>query len=344
MGKFSSQMGKIILIMGRKIMDDVKVSVIMPIYNEEKYLSEAIDSILMQDYTAWELIIVNDASTDRSEEIVKSYKDNRIRYFTYKENRGNPYAQNLGMKEARGEYILAFAGDDVAYPNMLRCQVEYLDAHPECIHVQGTMDLIDENSNILQKQIGSKYKTDLEIRAYELFGNCVTGGASMFRKDVLNKYGLEYDLEAVVSQDYLLWINMLPYGEFVCIDETVFQYRSSYGSNSHRIMDNNREWYDDFMRKIFMHAWMERGYELNKEDIAFIHDYLYQKRLLWKPKDIIQGLKTYKKVKMQSENLELAEKNLIVSFYGKEWNLIYKRYILNNRFTLIYKSIKNKFV
>lgn len=324
-------------------MNDVKVSVIMPIYNEEKYLAYAIDSILAQTYSAWELIIVNDASTDRSEEIVNSYNDPRIRYFSYAENKGNPYAQNLGMKESRGEYILTLAGDDVAYPNMLASQVEYLDNHPECIHVQGAMDYIDENGEVTHKKIESKYKSDIEIRTYELFGNCVWGGSSMFRRIAIERYGLKYDLEAIVSQDYLLWIDMLPYGEFACIDETVFQYRCSYGSNSHRIMDNNREWYDNFMRKIFMHAWTQRGYKLEENDIRFIHDFLYQKRLLWRLSDIKQGVKTYGKVKKQSESLALKEKELIPHFFIKECILLYKDYLLHNRFTMIFKQ-KNKAV
>ena len=204
------------------------------------------------------------------------------------------------------------------------------------------MDLIDENGKITQTKIESKYKTDLEIRAYELYGNCVCGGASMFRKTAIDKYGLEYDLEAVVSQDYLLWINMLPYGEFACIDETVFQYRNSYGSNSHRIMDNNREWYDNFMRKIFMRAWTQRGYNLEEKDIKFIHDFLYQKRLLWRLTDIRQGLRTYKKIKKQSEALVLKEKELIVCYFVKEWKLLYKEYLLHNRVTMAFKNFFEK--
>lgn len=318
-------------------MSDVRVSVIMPVYNEEKYLSYAIDSILAQTYSAWELIIVNDASTDRTEEIVKRYTDPRIRYFTYEGNKGNPYALNLGMRESKGEYILALAGDDVAYPNMLKSQVEYLDSHPECIHIQGAMDYIDKNGRVTKKKIESKYKTDIEIRTYELFGNCVTGGASMFRRITIDKYGLHYDLEAIVSQDYLFWIDMLPYGEFACIDEVVFQYRNDYGSSSHRIMDSNREWYDDFMRKIFMHAWTQRGYNMNETDIRFIHDFLYQRRLIWRLSDIQQGIRTYKKVKQQSKKLELKEKDLIPRFFIKEWRLLYQDYLPHNRFTMIFK-------
>lgn len=324
---------------GENVMNDIRVSVIMPIYNEEKYLSYAIDSILAQTYSSWELIIVNDASTDKSEEIVKSYNDPRIRYFAYDENKGNPYAQNLGMRESRGEYILALAGDDVAYPNMLASQVKYLDDHPECIHVQGAMDYIDANGEITQRKIESKYKSDIELRTYELYGNNIFGGASMFRRIAIDEYGLQYDLEAVVSQDYLLWINMLPYGEFACIDETVVQYRNNYGSNSHRIMDDNKEWYDDFMRKIFMHAWTQRGYKLNDADIKFIHKFLYQKKLPWRLADIRQGMATYKKVKMQSQDLQLKEKELIPIFFINEWKETYKRYLYRNRITMTVKKV-----
>ena len=322
-------------------MSDVKVSVIMPVYNEEKYLSYAIDSILAQTYSAWELIIVNDASTDRTEEIVKKYTDPRIRYFTYEENKGNPYAQNLGMRESKGEYILALAGDDIAYPNMLKSQVEYLDSHPECIHVQGATDLIDENGKLI-RTVDSLYKTDIEIRTYELYGNCVPGGASMFRRTAIDEYGLQYDLEAIVSQDYLFWIDMLPYGEFACIDEVVYQYRNVYGSKAHKYIEKNREWYDDLMRKIFMHAWTQRGYNLDEADIRFIHDYLFHKRQLQRLSHILQGIKTYVKVKNQSKRLELKEKELIPRFFMRECKVLCRNYLFDNRLANAFMKMLKK--
>ena len=320
-------------------MNDVRVSVIMPIYNEEKYLSYAIDSILAQTYLAWELIIVNDGSTDGSEGVVKRYSDPRIRYFSYDENKGNPYASNLGLSESKGEYLLILAGDDVAYPNMLASQVEYLDNHPECIHVQGAMDYIDENGEITQKNIESKCKSDIEIRAYELYRNCVLGGSSMFRRIAIDEYGLQYDLEAVVSQDYLLWINMLPYGEFACIDEVLFQYRNCYGSNSHRIMDDNREWYDGFMRRIFMHAWKQRGYVLDEADIKFIHDFLFKGKPAW-GRHMKQGLCTYNKVVNQSKNLNLKEGTLIIQFYKDFWIEGYKRFWQNRVLGILKEMVR----
>ena len=126
------------------------VSVVMTVFNEEKYLEKAIDSILAQTYPFWELIIVNDGSTDRSDEIIRAYNNERIRYFSYEKNKGNPYALNLGMENALGEYIVPFAGDDIAYPNMLEVQVKYLNDNPNCIHVHGTMDYIDDAGVVIK--------------------------------------------------------------------------------------------------------------------------------------------------------------------------------------------------
>lgn len=322
-------------------MNDVRVSVIMPFYNEEKYLSYAIDSILAQTYSAWELIIVNDGSTDKSEEIVKKYNDSRIKYYSYTPNRRKPYALNLGMEKAHGEYIIIFDADDIAYPNMLARQVEYLDSHQECIHVQGALDLVAENGKYI-RTVDNIYKTDLEIRTCELYGNCITGAGSMFRKAVVDEYGLKYDLEAIVSQDYLFWIDMLPYGEFACIDEVVFQYRNGYGSNAHKYIENNAEWYYDFTKKIFMHAWTQRGYNLDEYDIRFIYDYLYRKQRLQSLSHILQGIRTYGKVKKQSKRLELKEKELIPRFFMKECRVLCHHYLLDNKCTNAFRRLLKK--
>lgn len=307
-------------------MNNIKVSVIMTFYNEEKYLSKAIDSILAQTYSAWELIIVNDGSTDKSPEIVKNYTDSRIKYYSYTPNKKKAYANNVGLENAQGEYILFFDADDIACPNMIASQVEYLDSHPECIRVGGAFSIIDENGEITQEKTGDQYKTDIEIRTYELFGNCLTSGGSMYRHEIVKRYGLKYDTKAVVSQDYLFWINMLPLGEFAYIDEVVYLYRIGHQSHTQRIVNANKEWYDNFMRQIFMHAWTQRGYKLDEEDIRFIHDFLYKKALVWKIHDFQQGIKTFIKVKKQSNELKLQEKDLIVRYYKKLWKDIYLRY------------------
>ena len=162
----------------------------------------------------------------------------------------------------------------------------------------------------------------------------------MFRRKALVECGIQYDLEAIVSQDYLFWLDMLPFGEFSTIEDTVFQYRCNYGSKSHKIMDDNKEWYDDFMRRIFMHAWRQRGFDMDKNDIQFIHDFLYQKKLLWRGNDIKQGIMTYRKVQKQTKELDLKENELIVQYFKEEWKRIYRLYLKYNRITLFLMKIR----
>lgn len=311
-------------------MDNVKVSVIMPVYNEEKYISNAIDSILIQTYKNWELIIVNDGSTDRTEKIVKQYTDTRIKYYSYGSNRKKAYASNIGLAKAQGEYIVCFDGDDIMMPHMLKRLVEYLDTHLDIVCAGGALTIIDEYGQILQDKVVSLYKKDEEIRAYMLFSNCMPCSGSMYRRDTVDKYDLKYDVEALVSQDYLFWINMLPYGKFVCIGEPLVYYRLHH-SQSRKIVESHREWYDDYMRKILAYAWGQRGFDLEEEDIRLIYRYLFCKHLLWKPSDVWRTIKTYNRIKKQSKLLMLKEKEVIPYFFGVILRKSYWSHLFHNR-------------
>ena len=109
------------------------VSVIMPVYNGEKYLAEAMESILAQTFTDFEFLIVDDGSTDDSAEIIQSYeeRDNRIRFFQQVRNMGKADARNCGIAAAKGEYITGMDCDDVSLPERLQKQVDFLQSHPD---------------------------------------------------------------------------------------------------------------------------------------------------------------------------------------------------------------------
>jgi glycosyltransferase involved in cell wall biosynthesis len=111
----------------------VKVSVIMTIFNGKKFLHEAIDSVLLQTLKDFELIIIDDGSTDSSLEIVKSYNDQRIKLLINEVNRGQSYSRNRGIKMASGEYIAVMDGDDIMYPNRLEIQMNYLKVNAASI-------------------------------------------------------------------------------------------------------------------------------------------------------------------------------------------------------------------
>lgn len=300
------------------------VTVIIPAYNEEKYLGEAIESIINQTYQNWELLIINDGSTDNTENVANHYVslDHRIKYYSYNGNRGLSFARNYGTERAQGKYVCVFGGDDVAYPRMLEAQVEYLESNPECIHIQGTHDTMDENGVILG-HTRNKCDSDIKIRAYQLFGNCVADGASLFRKSVLVDNSVQADVNARCSQDYYLWLHLLPYGKFECIDEPTFKYRVAYQSKTQKYIKKNPEWYDDFMQQIFAYAWDSRGFSVSKEDIWFIYTYIYKKAILWRVSDFLYSIKLFKKIKKQAKMLNLPEKMQILHYYKSEIVLTY---------------------
>ena len=110
-----------------------RISVIMPAYNAEKYIREAIDSILAQTYTDFEFIIIDDASTDATASIVESYSDERIRFFRNEHNMGVANTLNRGLDLAVGEYIARMDSDDISLPERFAKQVEFMDTHTDVI-------------------------------------------------------------------------------------------------------------------------------------------------------------------------------------------------------------------
>jgi glycosyltransferase involved in cell wall biosynthesis len=122
-----------------------KVSVVMSVYNGEKYLCEAIDSILNQTFENFEFLIVNDGSTDRTLEILQSYRDPRIKVINNERNIGLTASLNKGLKIAKGEYVARMDADDVSFPHRLEQQKAFLDRNPRVAMVGSWAEVIDES-------------------------------------------------------------------------------------------------------------------------------------------------------------------------------------------------------
>src|SRR5262249_35270201 len=126
-----------------------KVTVVIPVYNREKYVRDAIDSILVQTFPDFELLVIDDGSTDRSREVVQSYHDPRIHLVCNGTNLGVPKTRNLGIQLARGEYLAFLDSDDWAYPERLGKQVAFLDSHPDYAAVGAWIAWMDEEGRSL---------------------------------------------------------------------------------------------------------------------------------------------------------------------------------------------------
>lgn len=309
------------------MVEDKKVSLILCFYNEERYLEKAIDSVLAQTYQNFELIIINDGSTDKSDQIVKKYADQRIIYKHNPENKRLAYCRNRGLELATGDYIGFFDGDDIMLPDKMEKQVRYLKEHEDVTLVSGGYCYMDAQGNVDEKVVLPEYKSDEQIRAHMLFGNCIAcAGAALFRREMVEKYNVRLDEKNAASEDYRLWIDMMPHARFANVDECFFYYRVNHGSKAMDIVNRDRTAYDNEVRNLLKHAWKQRGFMLTDEDIFFLHHFFYKHQKIWKPADIYQGFKIYTKIRKQIQNLKLPEGKLILRYYKEKWFQAYPVY------------------
>ena len=199
-----------------------KISVVMPAYNAEKYIAEAIDSILGQTYEDFEFIIINDCSTDRTEQIILSYDDPRIVYLKNERNSGVAVTLNRGLAVAQGEYIARMDADDISLPKRFEKQITLLREDPS-IAICGTGIIVFGKDVDSQKRLFSR---DPDITKIELlFTPCVAHPTVLMRKGVLGTNNLEYPVDLEGSEDYGLWWEVAKYGNIVSLQECLLKYR-----------------------------------------------------------------------------------------------------------------------
>ncbi len=187
-------------------MNNPKISVIMPVYNGEKYLKEAIDSILNQTFTDFEFIIINDGSTDESETIIKSYNNEKIRLINNQINSGLTKALNKGLGIARGRYIARQDADDISMSNRFEIQYNFLKSNPNIALIGGWAKIIDEKG----KQIRDEKKplSFEEIKFHILFQNPFIHSTIFFRKDIIQKIG-GYSEKYKHAEDFELYSRLI---------------------------------------------------------------------------------------------------------------------------------------
>lgn len=177
-----------------------KVSIVLPVYNGEKYIKESIDSIIGQKFSDWELLIIDDCSSDRTPNIISHYEeqDKRIRVIRNDKNERLPKSLNIGFRNAVGEFLTWTSDDNVFLPDALSKMVEILDENRHSGMVCCNMYLIDDIGNIIgEKKVGAN---DLCV------SNCI-GACFLYRKSIMEKIG-EYDTSLFLVEDYDYWIRI----------------------------------------------------------------------------------------------------------------------------------------
>jgi glycosyltransferase involved in cell wall biosynthesis len=174
------------------------VTIAMPVYNAEKFLRQSIDSVLEQTYRNIELVLVNDASTDQSAAIIHSYSDPRIRYYENERNLGIAATRNKCIDLAQGDYIAVLDNDDIAGPDRIERQVQFLDLNEDYGMCGSFWKIIDQNGRAAE-QIKTPIK-DADIRTYLVFNNCFCNSSIMIRSHLLKEF--MYPEEFSMIEDY----------------------------------------------------------------------------------------------------------------------------------------------
>ncbi|MBR1648358.1 MAG: glycosyltransferase family 2 protein [Alphaproteobacteria bacterium] len=218
----------------------VKISVLVPFYNSALFIKPCIDSVLKQTFKNFELILLNDGSTDNSEEIVMQYHDKRIKYYKNEKNMGIPISHNILLDYAEGEYAAVLDSDNICLPERLQKQAEFLDNHPD-VTVVGSWgelfnDLKEEGIWLKIKKMivnmGWIWRQPYEVSLQEtLRGNTCMHSSMMIRLADFKNKNIRYNPDFAVAEDYDLLRQILTNGlKIRNIQEVLFKYRL-FGAN-----------------------------------------------------------------------------------------------------------------
>ena len=250
------------------------VSVLLPVYNGERYVAAAVQSVLAQTYGRLELVVIDDGSTDGTLAVLQSFDDPRIR-LTSRENRGLVATLAEAATLAQGAYLARMDADDVSQPERLRRQVAFLEAHPGVVLVGTDCTVVDEDGSALHDD---RYLTDPdELKVGQVVGNYFVHGAVMMRADAYDKVG-GYDVTLPHAEDMDLWTRLSHAAAVASLPVPLYVYRD----NPAGITSTHTE--------------VQRNHALRLRDSSFAHfcSHRQEYRLLsYHPRSTRLGLRAY---------------------------------------------------
>jgi glycosyltransferase involved in cell wall biosynthesis len=322
------------------------VSIVMPVYNAEVYLREAIDSILAQSYRNLEFIIINDGSTDTSKDIIFSYTDPRIRYLENEQNMGIIRTKNKAIDFATGHYIATLDGDDIATPDRIEKQVHFMETHPG--HgLCGTMHQeIDSKGNLLKKSFFPANDTD--VATYMLLANCFCHSSTMVRANLMKE--LKYSDDYYVAEDYELWYRISKQAKITNLPDYAILYRI----HANNISTTRQKQMFATVKKLASRILTDLGIPYSESELethsnllSFTDDFFADNSYFSELEKWIRKL--YGKIKTQEEYNHslffrmLIERWLVICFKTKRYNkLFYNSLFMENKsayMNILYKKL-----
>ena len=284
-----------------------KVSVIMPLYNAEKYVLGTINCILEQTYDNFELVLINDQPTDSTMEIVRSIKDSRIVIVENDRNRGISYSRNRGLEVARGEYIALMDDDDLSPNDRFEFEVNFLDSHPDIDVIGGAFQIIDENNNFISG-ITPMINDPMEIRAQCMYYCPMYNGSTMYRRSILADPKLRYLDNYLGMEDYRFWAYCSAHHKMVNIDRPLLFWRQTASTETIKTLNEKADKRAAKFVAIQEVVFKENGFELTDDEIKAFTDAFKEHS------HSVSSMQELAKVKAVMDKLEnqAAEKNMEV--------------------------------
>lgn len=256
-------------------MNEPLVSQILCFYNESKYLSQSIESLINQSYSNLEIILIDDGSTDDSLEIAKSYSDSRIKIIENKENHGLAWTRNQGLDYATGDYIGFTDADDISLPERIQELVRYLDNNSDIDIVSSGCRYIDVNGDIIENNIYEPNMSDTDVRIQLLFGNPILGPGALFRRKLIIENGIRNDANYRVSQDWHFWLQCIQHSRISIIPIKPYLYRL-HESKAQQFAKNNNSVQAEWRSRIIQYAWNSRGINISFDEASYIYRRIYR--------------------------------------------------------------------
>lgn len=309
-------------------METPLISIVMVNYNQEDYLKESIDSVIAQTYQNWELIIVDDGSTDASVEIIKSYEDSRIHPIFLKKNRHICYATNLGLSHICGEYVARLDSDDVWCEKKLEKQMNFFENHPKAEVCFTKLDLIDEHGNNVNKKLPDLYalyntrQKDRKswIRFFFFLGNSLIQSTMMFKKRLWEEVG-GFNLSYMQTHDFDFFIRLIKKTDFYFLEEPLIKYRRTESQNSSLHPEKDRRLFNEYMnirfhffeefpRDLFIETFQK--YFVNKEsysedELKCEQAFLLLKCIGWSEVNPVLGMMAFEQLFKEEKMVRLLE-------------------------------------